>query len=184
MKERNKREILIVDDNSQNIQFLGRILEENDFTPILARNGEQALILATKEEPDLILLDIMMPGMDGFEVCTRLKEMPQTEHIPIIFLTSITDKGNIVRAFELGGVDYVTKPFNPAELLARVKTHVEMKILRGILPICANCKNVRDDQGYWSQIEAYVTTHSEALFSHGICPECAKILYGDASGVI
>ena len=76
-------------------------------------------------------------------------------------------------------MDYVTKPFNSAELLARVKTHIEIKILRGLLPICSGCKKIRDDEGFWKEVESYIEAHSELTFSHGICPACAHTLYGD-----
>ncbi len=128
----------------------------------------------------------MMPGMDGYQVCERLKKEKTTASIPVIFLTAKSDTDDIVRGFEAGGVDYVTKPFNSAELLARVKTHLELKnareeikTLRGILPICAHCKKVRNDSGFWEQVEVYVRNHSEAEFTHGLCPECERELYGN-----
>ncbi|MCP4692022.1 MAG: response regulator transcription factor, partial [Desulfobacterales bacterium] len=99
--------------------------------------------------------------------------------IPVIFITAKTETDDIVKGFDAGGVDYITKPFNSAELLARVRTHIEVEALRGLLPICANCKKIRDDEGYWKQIEAYIERHAQVTFSHGICPGCMKKLYGD-----
>lgn len=96
-------------------------------------NGNQAINTAIKKKPDLILLDVAMPDMDGFEVCKRLKENPETEKIPIIFLTAKTETDDIVKGFDLGAVDYITKPFKTAELLARVKTHLELKRSRDII---------------------------------------------------
>ncbi|WP_022668949.1 response regulator [Desulfospira joergensenii] len=173
--------VLAVDDNPQNLQFLGRLLSDNGYEVGLAQSGRRALVFVEKNEPDLILLDIMMPDMDGYEVCQTLKGNTAFRHIPVIFLTAKTDTQNLVRGFEAGGVDYVTKPFNSAELLARIKTHVELKILRGLLPICSNCKKIRDDQGFWNQVDAYVEAHSQAVFTHGICPDCTHELYKEQS---
>ncbi len=177
--EKSKPLILAVDDNPQNLQLLGKLLSENDFDFGVAQNGEQAINFLNRNHPDLILLDIMMPGMDGYEVCRRIKSNYRTRHIPIIFLTAKTEPDDVVKAFEAGGVDYVTKPFHTAELLARVKTHVEMKILRGLLPICSHCKMVRNTKGYWEKIDAYLESHSEILFTHSLCPGCLDELYGD-----
>ncbi|MCP4217653.1 MAG: response regulator [bacterium] len=171
--------ILIVDDNSRNLQFLGNLLSENEYDVGFAKNGAKALDFVFNEPPDLILLDIMMPVMNGYEVCEKLKADASTRHIPIIFLTAKNQADAIVKGFEVGGVDYVIKPFNSAELLARVKVHIEVKILRGLLPICVNCKNIRDDEGIWKRIEAYLEVHAEVLFSHGLCPNCTEDLYGD-----
>lgn len=172
--------ILAVDDKSQNLQFLGKLLSDNGYEVGMAQNGVQALNFLRKNEPDLILLDIMMPEMDGYQVCERIKSDFSTRHIPVIFLTAKTDTQDVVKGFEMGGVDYVTKPFNSAELLARIKTHVEMKILRGLLPMCSQCKKIRDDKGFWKQVDAYLEAHSDVTFTHGICPGCLKSLYGDA----
>lgn len=171
--------ILIVDDNPQNLQFLGKFLTENDYSLCVAQSGQEALEFVKTKMPDLILLDVMMPGMDGYEVCRHLKAQQIFKHIPVIFLTAKTDSEDIVKGFEVGGVDYVTKPFNSVELLARVKTHVELKILRGFLTICSKCKNVRDEEGIWKQLEAYIESHTETLLSHGLCPVCMQDLYGD-----
>ncbi len=184
----NDREafVLIVDDNPLNLQVLGNTLRKNGYKLAAAKSGPEALDFLQKKLPDLILLDIMMPEMDGYEVCKKLKEDENTKKIPVIFLTARTDTDSIVRGFEAGGVDYVVKPFNPAELLARVKTQIKLKqafdeirILKGFIPICANCKKIRDDKGYWESVEEYIGKHSDAVFSHSICPECTKKLYPD-----
>jgi PleD family two-component response regulator len=192
--------ILVVDDNPDNLRLLSGILKAQDYKIRLAPNGQRALATIRKEAPDLILLDIMMPVMDGFEVCRRLKADKQTVGIPIIFISALHETTEKVKAFSLGGVDYVTKPFRSEEVLARVRTHLtlrflqlqleeknsalqkaldEIKVLRGCLPICAACKKIRNDDGYWEQIESYISNHSEAHFSHGCCQECAKKLYPD-----
>jgi len=122
--------ILIVDDTPQNIQVLGTILRDEGYKLHVARNGKQALETAGKALPDLILLDVMMPEMDGFEACERLKADASTRDIPVIFLTAKTEAEDIARGFGLGAVDYVTKPFFSAELLARVRTHLDLRALR------------------------------------------------------
>ncbi len=146
----------------------------------MAQSGQQALNFMLKEDPDLILLDIMMPEMDGYAVCKKIKANLSTRHIPVIFLTAKTETSDVIKGFDVGGVDFVTKPFNAEELLARVKTHIEVKILRGLLPICSQCKKIRDDQGFWEQVERYFETHAQVTFTHSICPDCMDKLYGDA----
>lgn len=119
-------QILIVDDVMDNIQVAMNILKEDNYDFAFARDGEEALRLTETESFDLILLDIMMPGISGFEVCKKLQQNPQTKLIPVIFLTAKTDIDSITEGFELGAVDYVTKPFHPSEILARVKTHLQL----------------------------------------------------------
>jgi two-component system sensor histidine kinase/response regulator len=128
--ENPKPLIFIVDDVPGNLQVLIHILKQEEYRIAAAGNGHQALDMIPAARPDLVLLDIMMPGMDGYEVCRQLKTNPAAADIPIIFLTAKAETADIVKGFELGAVDYVTKPFNPAELLVRVKTHLELKFSR------------------------------------------------------
>ncbi|MFK5854738.1 MAG: hybrid sensor histidine kinase/response regulator [Bacteroidota bacterium] len=124
--------ILIVDDTPENIDILVELLE--DFEKQIAINGEDALETAWEgDAPDLILLDIMMPEMDGYEVCEKLRANNKTKDIPVIFLTAKTEKDDIVKGFEVGGQDYITKPFDARELMERVKTQLELKTQREIL---------------------------------------------------
>ena len=125
----NKPVVLVVDDDPVNLDILVQTLEQ-DYFLIIAKNGKRALELARSHQPDLILLDILMPEMDGFEVCRCLKEDPATEPIPVIFLSVMEAPGQKHHGFEVGGVDYVTKPFHADEVLARVRTHVTIKRLR------------------------------------------------------
>ncbi len=127
MEEQKHYKVLIVDDVSKNIQLVASFLQQAGYEINFAMNGKMALNHAWSQQFDLILLDIMMPEMDGFEVCQKLKSDPKTCDIPVIFLTAKTDIESITHAFNLGGVDYITKPFNKSELLARVKTHLELK---------------------------------------------------------
>ncbi|HPR17471.1 MAG TPA: response regulator [Candidatus Cloacimonadota bacterium] len=190
--------ILIVDDEPINVMIADKILQKQGYLIVTAANGSEALEKVDGDTIDLILLDIMMPDMNGFEVCSRLQANDKTRNIPVIFLTAVTDKESIVKGFEAGGEDYLTKPFNIPELLARVKTHIalklardeqqrlieklqkalsEIKTLSGLLPICSHCKKIRNDSGYWESVENYVAQHSDAQFSHGICPDCMRQYY-------
>ncbi len=125
--------VLIVDDVAENIQVLGNILDENDIEFSYATSGKEALEAITFNKPDLLLLDINMPEMSGFEVCEELKKDPETKGIPIIFLTARTEQEDILKGLTIGAVDYVTKPFNPKELLSRVNTHLELNNSRKII---------------------------------------------------
>jgi len=190
--------ILIVDDIPRNLQVLALLLDKAGYRVSMAMDGAKALEMVKVEPPDLILLDVMMPDLDGLEVCRRLKADAAVREIPVIFLTAKAELEDLQEGFRLGAVDYVTKPFRGAELLARVAIHVKLrqalererglrrsleetlaqvKTLSGLLPICAKCKKIRDDNGYWNQIEAFISAHSDADFTHGICPDCSSALY-------
>lgn len=134
--------LLLIEDEPANLAALSAILRDRGYQTSIATSGEQGLQLLTRFRPDLILLDIMMPGIDGFETCRRIKADTQWRDIPIIFLTGRTDTADIVRGFEMGAVDYVAKPFHAHELLARVHTHLSLdhlhreneRLLLNILP--------------------------------------------------
>ncbi|RXP58554.1 hybrid sensor histidine kinase/response regulator [Lutibacter sp. HS1-25] len=120
--------ILIVDDNSNNLKVLAGVLKIAGYEFRMAKSGQQALNVLEKTTPDLILLDIQMPDMDGFETCVKIKENEELAKIPVIFLTANTDSESVNKAFKSGGVDFVTKPFNSEELLARIQTHITIKV--------------------------------------------------------
>lgn len=206
--------VLIVDDNPDNLQILLAYLKNFGVRVLVAQSGEVMLRLVQHLTPNLILLDVMMPGPSGFEVCQQLKADKATEAIPVIFMTARADVESKIKGFEVGGVDYITKPIEYQELVARVNTHLtlgelqktlqeknhhlqemnqqletknsqlqealdKIKTLRGLLPICANCKRIRDDEGYWHDVAVYIRDHSEAEFTHGICSPCMQELYPD-----
>lgn len=183
-----KEVILIAEDERFNVNLLTDTLKPK-YDLVIAKDGRRALELAgSPKKPSLILLDVLMPEMDGFEVCRKLQLDDATKEIPVVFMTVRRETDDILRGFDYGAVDYLIKPINYMELLARVETHLSLKrklshlqkalreisALSSLLPICPKCKRVRDDQGYWNQIEAYFRKHSDAEFTHGICPECAK----------
>lgn len=127
MENNTKTSILVVDDNSTNLQVLGIILQEAGYKVSLAMNGIQALDYAKKKFPDLILLDMMMPEMDGLEACKHLKKDDATRNIPIIFITALVDSESIVNGLNAGAVDYITKPFVKEEVLARINVHIKLR---------------------------------------------------------
>ncbi|MCP5029088.1 MAG: response regulator, partial [Actinomycetia bacterium] len=139
---------------------------------------------------DLVLPDVMMPRLSGYEVCRALREKHQIAELPVLFLTAKTQDSDVVAGMALGANDYLTKPISRDRLLARVRPHLdllhvhrnledlvqekmsEVKVLEGLLPICAGCKKIRDDEDQWNPLELYIDRHSEAHFSHGLCPDC------------
>ena len=125
--------VLIVDDNSNNLKIIAITLRELNYRLVIATNGQSAIEMVDKTRPDLVLLDIMMPGMDGYETCEIIKSKKENENLPIIFLTALNEKANIIKGFEVGGVDYITKPFNKEELISRVETHLELKFTQDAL---------------------------------------------------
>lgn len=129
LDKKNSR-ILVVDDEPTNLKIVGEILKKDGLKFIFAENGAEALEAAKEEKPSLILLDIMMPVMDGISVCKELQKSPETSDIPIIFITAKAEREDIVRGFAVGAVDYITKPFKPEELLARVHTHLDLYLSR------------------------------------------------------
>ena len=191
--------ILIAEDDSTSRTVLTAVLKKQGHEVEATVNGVEAWqAMQQPDAPRLAILDWMMSEMDGLEVVRRVRTL-QTDRPPyIIMLTSKSEKDNIVKGLQAGADDYLAKPFDPGELHARVnvgrrilelqdamadkvrelqKALDDVRTLRGIIPICANCKKIRDDQGYWNQVEAYVRDHTEAEFSHSICPECMKELY-------
>ena len=199
---------LVVDDSPDMRKLIQSILTTKGQTEVLtaesARDAFRHLAIEDHESSDaaidLILMDIMMSDMDGIRACQRIKAVERLRDIPIIMVTGKTDSEDVRAAFAAGAMDYITKPLNSVELLARVSSALalkraidirkarerelverqgqleqalkEVKVLRGLIPICFSCKKIRDDQGYWHTIEAYIQAHSEVDFSHGLCPEC------------
>ncbi len=196
MHDIEDQKILIVDDRPENILALECALEDLELYVVAAQSGKEALSLLREHDVAVVLLDVQMPEMNGFEVAERIRETEKTKYLPIIFITAISiDEKYIARGYESGAVDYITKPINEHFLISKVKVFCELynqratiqkqldKIseLKGLLPICSNCKKIRNDEGYWEIIESYIMHHSKAEFTHGICPACVKILYPELS---
>ena len=160
MEGERKPKVLIVDDTPENIQVLMGTLKDQ-YAIVAAINGEKALKMAAAEpRPDLILLDIMMPGMDGFEVCSRLKANPETRDIPVIFLSALDDTANKVKGFATGAVDYISKPFQPEEVHVRVNTHLTMNRLKQSL-----AEKNEELQAYSEHLEERVRERTAELAS-------------------
>ena len=186
--------ILIAEDDRVSRHLLEATLKKWDYDVIVACDGLEALAaIRGSEPPALAILDWMMPGMDGVEVTRAVRQIVTTTPTYIILLTSKTEKDDVVAALESGADDYLTKPFDHEELGARVlaglrivslqKTLIDrvneledalanVKQLQGMLPICSYCKKIRDDQNYWQKVENYISDHSDAQFSHSVCPSC------------
>ena len=198
MSNQRKSAILAVDDEPVTLALVERNLLKAGFHVVTAKNGAEGLDLLKKEKVDLILCDIMMPDIDGYEFRERMKKSANIQNLPFIFLTAQDQPGDEVKGLQTGVDEYIKKPFDPLILIARVQAVIErhkaamereeiildlrealakVKTLSGLLPICANCKKIRDDKGYWNQIDEYIRSHSDVDFSHCICPVCAKKLY-------
>ena len=186
--------VLIAEDDAISRRVLEAFLRRWGFEVESFEHGGTAWERLQQEDaPSLVILDWMMPELGGVEICRRVRAAGRPQPAYLILLTSRTGSEDIVAGLEAGADDYVTKPFNREELRARVQggarvvelqrslaERVEeleqalarVKQLQGLLPICSYCKKIRDDRNYWQQVEAYIGEHSEAVFSHGICPDC------------
>jgi len=191
--------ILIAEDDLTSRTVLKAVLEKLGYDVVETSNGRDArIIMENSDAPRIVILDWMMPEMDGLEILKWARAVPSSQPPYIIMLTTKSEKNDIIAVLDAGADDYIAKPFDPGELRARVdvgrrmidmqdrlsakvqelqQAFDEIKTLQGILPICSYCKKIRDDKGYWNQVEAYVSQHSGAQFSHGICPECVEKYY-------
>jgi two-component system response regulator VanR len=238
--KREKTSILIVEDSSTQAKILQHALEKHDFEVYKTKNGKEALEYLNDHMPAIVISDIIMPEMDGYELCKKVKSDERLRNIPIMLLTTLSEPEDVIKGLESGADNFMTKPYDEQSLMARIhyvlinaelresrtsemgieiafagkkhfitsnriqildllmstyesaiqktreleKTvrelthaHETIKILKGLIPICASCKKVRNDAGYWEQIEMYIREHSEAEFTHGFCPDCLKKLY-------
>jgi signal transduction histidine kinase len=171
--------ILIVDDTAANLSVLVETLGAAGYQLMVAEDGEEALSLTMQAQPDLILLDVMMPGLDGFETCRRLKARPQCIAIPVLFMTALSDTADKVKAFTAGGVDYITKPFHNEEVLARVKTHLALRGMHRELEaqLAYREKFIRiASHDLRNPLCLIQLAGSIALSHHKLSPEVAKIM--------
>jgi sigma-B regulation protein RsbU (phosphoserine phosphatase) len=171
---------VVADDDRSTALMLSRTLEKWDFEVTVAHDGTSALEAIIKgPTPSVAILDWMMPGIDGIELCRRIRQASMRSYVYVILLTSRSSRQDLVAGLDAGADDYLTKPFDPEELHARVRVGQRMlallaniRQLSGLLPICSYCKRIRADENYWEQVESYITDHSDARFTHGICPAC------------
>lgn len=243
-EEKEKKEkacVLVVEDSPTQGQKLKHILEDAGMEAVLVSNGANALQVLDDINPTVVVSDIMMPEMDGYELCAKIKQDERHSHIPVVLLTALSDPEDIIRGLECGADNFITKPFKKKYLLSQIdymianarlrtlskvqetempnmgmeiffggKKHYIMssqlqiidllfstfevyiqknkeleeknrrllekneriKTLSGLIPICSNCKKVRNDDGYWEQVEHYLGDHSEGDFDLSLCPEC------------
>ena len=241
-KKAEKTRILIVEDSPTQAKMLQHALEKHAFEVSKVGDGKEALHLLKTEQPAIVISDIVMPEMNGYQLCKAIKADRALHRIPVVLLTTLSEPEDVIRGLECGADSFMIKPYDEHTLVSRInyillntklrdtktsemgieiafagkkhfvnsnriqildllistfenaiqktreleKTVVELrrandtiKVLKGLIPICAGCKKVRDDAGYWQQIEIYIKEHSEADFTHGLCPDCLKRLYPD-----
>jgi phosphoserine phosphatase RsbU/P len=188
--------ILIAEDESVSRRMLEATVSKWGYEVSLACDGNEAWQqLQHPASPPLLILDWQMPGIDGIDLCRRIRERRELSSLYVILLTSRDTKKDLVHGLEAGADDYVTKPFDPEELRARLHVGTRViglqhalaerveeleaalyreKQLQGLLPICCYCKKIRDDSNYWHQVEAYMAQHAQVQFSHSVCPECTE----------
>lgn len=235
--------ILIVEDSITQAQKLQYFLEEENFQVDWVEDGLKALEYLQKKIPTIIISDVLMPEIDGFEFCSLIKKDTRYQHIPVILLTTLTEPQDVIKGLECGADNFITKPYEKDYLFSRLsyiltnqklrqisgekstelgleiffsgnkyfitsekmqiidlllatyeavaqknielqrvnkelkEAHENIRVLRGLIPICSKCKKVRNDDGFWEQVEDYIGEHSDADFSHSICPDCLKELY-------
>jgi two-component system, OmpR family, response regulator VanR len=240
-------DILVVEDSKTQAHKLCQLLEREGFTVTVVHDGKSALEALSSTPPSLVVSDVIMPDMDGFQLCSAIRSEPTVAHLPVVLLTTLSNPSDLLQALACGADHFITKPYDDEYLLAKMNSVVasldqpvehpsestniafgghqylirhdmqrivnllissydstvmknrelqktqkklavkveelqnaldEVKVLQGILPICMHCKKIRDDQSYWHQLERFITENSQAIFSHGICPECAESVYG------
>jgi len=195
--------VLVTDDNPDILLLSTMLLTRAGYEVLEAATGEACLVAVRTYHPDLVLLDVMLPGMSGIEVCRQIKSDENLKDIIVILASGIQVSSELQAAgLDIGADGYFIRPISNREFLARVQagerikraedalrtkerqqqeliSHLEealaeIKTLKGFIPICASCKKIRDDEGYWNQLEAYISKRTDAVFSHGLCPECAE----------
>jgi DNA-binding response OmpR family regulator len=193
--------ILIVDDDPDLLFATARIIKSAGYEVLTASSAGQCMEFVKNNCPDLILLDVILADADGQAICRQIKADPGLKNIFVVLISGTkTDSAEQADGLDIGADGYIARPVTNRELLARINAMVrilkaererdrlilqleaalaKVKKLSGLLPICSGCKKIRDDNGYWNQIEQYIKEHSDAKLSHGICPECAERLYPD-----
>ncbi len=232
----SKTEILIVEDSATQLEELRYILEKKGYIVDAVTNGREAMDFLKKKQPALVISDVIMPEMDGYELCKKIKSDEQLKKIPVLLLTTLSDPDDVVRGLDCGADNFLTKPYEEVTLISRIEyiilnievrksnptdigieivfggkkqyitssriqildmlistyetaiqknrelekankelreANEKIKTLSGLVPICSICKKIRDDEGYWNQVEHFISQHSDLTFTHGYCPTCA-----------
>ena len=239
-----KVRLLVAEDSPTQAEHIRHVLEGHGYKADVAKNGTEAIKYLASTIPSVIISDVIMPEIDGFELCKRIKADERLKNIPVILLTTLSEPEDVIRGLESGADNFITKPFNEEALIERIhyvllntemrktmstdmgieiafagKKHLitssriqmldlllsiyesavhrnrelekanrelkeateKIKTLSGLVPICAKCKKIRDDQGYWHNLEAYLSAYSEMEFTHSFCTECMDKMYPEAS---
>ena len=198
-------QVLIAEDDRVTGEILSRTLQRLGHQTTLVSDGARAWdALSTAVTPTLAILDWMMPEMDGPDVCRRIRQQRPDANMYLLLVTARETRSDVVAGLDAGADDYIIKPFDPEELRARVAVGIRVlglqqklaerveelqtalsnvKQLRGLLPICSYCKRIRGDDHYWQQVEGYIARHSDAQFSHGICPACYAKVSDELDGI-
>ncbi len=200
---RRQFKILITDDSPDILLMYSIVLKRAGFEVLEASTGQECLNAVRTHHPDIVLLDVMLTDMTGVEVCRQIKTDKDLEGTFVILISGIqVSSENQAEGLDVGAEAFITRPISNKELLARIRVGerikraedalrekeiqqqtlisqlkeaiAEIKTLKGCIPICASCKKIRDDQGYWDQLEEYISKHTNAVFTHGLCPECAE----------
>jgi DNA-binding response OmpR family regulator len=195
--------VLITDDDPDTLLLTSMLLKDEGFEVLEARTGLECLSMVRDLHPDIVLLDVMLPDTQGTDVCKSIKNDPDLRSTFVVLVSGVLVSSDYqAEGLNVGADGYMVKPMTNREFVARVQSMVrikcaetalreketeqlkliaqlreaiaEIKTLKGFIPICASCKKIRDDEGYWNQLETYITEHTEAVFTHGICPQCAK----------
>jgi sigma-B regulation protein RsbU (phosphoserine phosphatase) len=196
--------ILVADDDVITRRIVENVISKNGYDVVSCQNGTEAWEhLSSPRGPKLAILDWVMPGMQGIEICKKIREQKLKINPYLIILTaSMNEKKDVLESFRTGANDYIEKPFDSNELIARVKlgekliklqielserikaleeAYQHIRTLQGILPICMHCHNIRNDNESWERVEEYISRHTDAQFSHGLCPKCMKKYYPEIS---
>jgi DNA-binding response OmpR family regulator len=195
--------VLVTDDDADTLLLTTMLLKGEGYEVYEANNAEQCLALAKELRPDMVLLDVMLPDKKGTEVCKIIKSNPDLQSTFVVLVSGILVSSDYqAEGLNVGADGYMIKPMTNREFIARIHSMVrikkaetalrekeveqqrlieqlqealaEIKTLKGFIPICASCKKIRDDEGYWNQIEEYLTAHTDAVFTHGLCPQCVE----------
>jgi response regulator RpfG family c-di-GMP phosphodiesterase len=195
--------LLVTDDDPDVLLLTSSVLTRAGYEVLEARTAKECLEMMHTHHPDLVLLDVMLPDMKGSTVCRHIKADPELQDTFVILVSGVQVSSEYqAKGLNIGADGYIVKPVSNKELVARVQAMerikkaedalrekekqqekliaklqealAEIKTLKGFIPICASCKKIRDDEGYWNQLEAYISKHTDAVFSHGICPDCAE----------
>ncbi len=198
--------VLIADDDGASRRILEHYLSQWGYELTMTASGDEALeILSRPDHPQLVILDWMLPGIDGPDIIRKVRNGEKSTAIYFIMLTARRKRDDIIHALESGADDYISKPFDRGELRSRIqvgervvrlqadlerrvgeleKASTQINTLHGLLPICAHCHKIRDDQDVWQRLESYITEHTKAMLSHSVCPECLEEHYPDLASEI